>query len=100
MKALFSLLLLAASFSAQAQMTEGTSMYVVESRTVVIQGQSAVDLYMALNDKKIEDAGNNTGVKEKNNVRCVGTLTDAKDLSIVNDAICTIRLSASTAINE
>lgn len=90
-----------ASFGAFEVEVEGTSKYIVEARTVVIEGQSAIDLYTALDDNTIEYPGNKTGIKHKNNVRCVAEILTARDEGeFVGDARCMIKLSKSTAINE
>lgn len=96
-----SILVSSASFAAYEVEVEGTSKYVVEARTVVIEGQSAIDLYTALDDNTIEYPGNKTAIKQKNNVRCVADILTARDEGeFVGDARCMIKLSKSTAINE
>lgn len=91
---------LSAFASPQETLDEGTSKYIVEAKSVIIEGSSAKELYEALNNANMEYSGR-VVTKRKHNVTCVAEYLSARDEGeFIVSASCRIQLRDSTVINK
>ncbi len=90
---LFALSFLLCSTSAALAQDEGNSKYIVETREIVIEGQSAIDLYTAMKGQP-RYSGNKIATKKRRNVTCLADISSARNEGeFVSNATCLIKLS-------